>query len=124
MADFDPVKYNAYLAERAEQEARQALADAQTPKLFAGFDLAFTIDHPNWFAPWNAIRFSEWAMAVLDNPEGATCHFCDSPNLFADDCGFFYIDPEHTHDMQPVCEPCFRGEPGRKHVDYYGMGER
>jgi hypothetical protein len=113
-----------YLVERREAEARTALAEAQTPKLFDGFDLSLAIDDHEWFKGWNAVRFLEWAHALQECPEGATCHFCGADNFFADDCGFFYIDPEHVHDMRPVCEPCFRGEPGRKHVDYYGMGDR
>lgn len=66
---------------------------------------------------------SDLANALLECPEGGTCTFCGGPNTFADDCGFYYIHPNGKQGGF-ACESCWDGEPGRKHRERYGAGER
>jgi hypothetical protein len=59
--------------------------------------------------------------ARISDPNGTVCSFCGKKNDFADDCGWFYIC---TGNGGACCESCFRGEPGKKHIAIYGLGER
>lgn len=62
--------------------------------------------------------------AILSDPKGKICFFCGKENDFYDDCGFFYISPDENTKSKPTCYECYYGEPGRKHVEKYGVGER
>jgi len=58
--------------------------------------------------------------ARKQEPDGIICFFCKKDNFFADELGFFYINPEIATDVRgghPCCESCYTGEPGRKHVE-------
>ncbi len=57
------------------------------------------------------------------DPAGSKCSFCGKDNDFADDIGWFYIHPTDTSHGH-CCKACFDGEPGRKHIKRYGLGER
>ena len=63
------------------------------------------------------------ANAILSEPEGQTCGWCQGPNTFADDCGFFYITPR-AGDTRPTCRECYDGPEGDLHRHRYGVGER
>ena len=65
---------------------------------------------------WRAIQYLE--MAREQQPRGRTCTFCGKDNTFADELGFFYINPDPAIDARgghPCCEDCYNGEPGTKH---------
>lgn len=61
--------------------------------------------------------------ARVDDPDGIQCQFCGKLNDFADDCGWFYIRPSKNEEGY-CCESCYDGEPGKKHIEIYGLGER
>ena len=61
--------------------------------------------------------------ARLEDDKGKICSFCGKENLFADDCGWFYIHPTPVLEGY-TCEPCFRGVFGQMHQKRYGVGER
>jgi len=65
-------------------------------------------------------------LAYSSEPSGATCGFCGKPNDMADDCGFWYLDPEGKHESKPCCRECAEGVRGlmAKHQAIYGVGER
>lgn len=68
---------------------------------------------------------SDIANAVLSDPTGAVCAFCGGQNDNADDCGWWYLFPDpDVKEGRPACCRCHAGEPGRKHIDRYGVGER
>lgn len=63
--------------------------------------------------------------AKRNDPEGSICSFCGNPNDFADDCGWFYLHPLGSDNLGGYsCRQCFDGEPGKKHIAIYGLGER
>lgn len=71
------------------------------------------------------------AMALADDPEGATCHWCGKENTWADDIGWFYCCPVSagtgsTRDDEsgPTCEACDKGEIGQQHRARWGEGDR
>jgi hypothetical protein len=67
--------------------------------------------------------FSEWAAAVIEDPEGGTCGWCGAPNFWCDDCGFFYCNPV-GNDRRPTCKACYNGPVGQAHDKRWGMGDR
>lgn len=66
------------------------------------------------------------ALAIIADPNGNVCAFCQGPNKFADDCGFFYCHPLGGMNGYngATCERCFKGEIGEMHQARYGVGER
>jgi len=79
------------------------------------------------------MRTDELANALIEEPLGGVCGFCNGPNTFADDCGFFYLVPLNYLELKekkveikslPCCEPCYFGEAGKNHVKIFGLGER
>jgi len=60
-----------------------------------------------WFDGWRSLR----------------CGHCGGLNTFADDLGFWFIAPQGD-DVKVCCRKCYDGEPGRKHIERYGLGER
>ena len=64
--------------------------------------------------------------AYAEYPDAVVCGFCGQPNNFADDFGFWYLDPEGKHESKPCCRECAEGAPGlmAKHQAIYGVGER
>lgn len=71
--------------------------------------------------------------AIVNDPEGAVCHFCGEMNDLADDCGFFYIlDPDKPlfprnantgNQTFPTCDACY-DKNIHFHQKIYGIGER
>jgi hypothetical protein len=84
-----------------------------------------TFDTTEPLGPFTHVLFSftEWAAALQEDPEGGTCGWCGAPNMWCDDCGFFYINPTGKV-SRPTCEACFRGPLGQAHVARWGMGDR
>ena len=67
------------------------------------------------------------AEAIKDCPEGEYCAWCGKENDFFDDIGFFWIAPfpQNAKELQgATCESCYRGELGKAHGDWYGVGDR
>lgn len=77
----------------------------------------------------------QWLRQALNEyPNDGTCHFCNGPNTFVDDVGFFYIvDPREpetrdeigclTNKIYPACKSCYDAH-SWKHHKIYGLGER
>jgi len=59
-----------------------------------------------------ALRGGGWRHAI--------CGHCGMRPTMADDCGFFYAEP----DGQPICHHCWHGAPGAAHRAAHGVGER
>lgn len=85
--------------------------------------MTFDITEPLGEFTLTTFSFSEWAAALDDNPVGGTCGWCGAPNMWCDDCGFFWITPT-GNDTRPTCRACYYGPPGQAHVARYGVGER
>ena len=71
--------------------------------------------------------------ALHSDPNGGTCGFCGGTNKNVDDCGFWYLVPLNYKQLKteskeikslPACDACHRGEPGKNHVELFGLGER
>lgn len=63
--------------------------------------------------------------ARLTDPEGATCGFCGKENDNADDCGWWFLSPNPAvKHGRPACNACHSGEPGQKHRQRFGVGDR
>lgn len=65
----------------------------------------------------------DYLRAAWRDPRGVLCGWCHRPNFFADDCGFFCINPQGT-DHRITCERCYKGPLGRAHVGRHGLGDR
>lgn len=72
-------------------------------------------------------------LARDQDPLGSLCSFCEGPNTFADDCGWFYINPfpinykdweKEYREGGFCCEKCWNSWIGRAHVSKFGLGER
>jgi hypothetical protein len=60
-----------------------------------------------------------------DDPTGNFCQFCGYPNDAWDDCGYWYLWPNRGISIGRIaCWSCYNGEPGNKHRERYGVGER
>lgn len=62
-------------------------------------------------------RYIYLTSAITDDPNGAICAECGGPNIFCDDCGWWYCYRGHG----AVCRACY--DRGVKQGKYY-MGER
>lgn len=71
-------------------------------------------------------RQINYATAYREKPEGATCAFCGEDNHFVDDQGWIYIYPDEELDnvSRVTCESCWHGEPGQRHRQRWGDGDR
>jgi hypothetical protein len=86
-------------------------------------NVSFDVTEPLGEFTFTRFSFTEWAAAVAECADGATCGWCGAQNMWCDDLGFFYINPT-GQDSRPTCEACFRGPLGEAHVARYGMGDR
>ena len=75
------------------------------------------------YKPNCVTRAREYVAAALDHPQGMLCGWCNRPNTFFDDCGFFCITPV-SDDTRVTCERCYRGPLGEAHIARYGLGDR
>jgi len=66
-------------------------------------------------------RLRDWLVACYgDGIRNALCGHCHVRPTMADDCGFFFTEPDGT----PCCEHCWHGAPGAAHRAEHGLGER
>lgn len=53
------------------------------------------------------------------------CDFCNTNHIAIDDCGPFSLHPDRDIKYERLaCWDCLDGEPGKKHRERYGQGER
>jgi hypothetical protein len=65
------------------------------------------------------------AQAQRDFPNDTACGFCGKPLDFADDIGYFYLNPRGDDGAsKPACKACYNGLPGIQHRAHYGEGDR
>jgi formylmethanofuran dehydrogenase subunit E len=59
------------------------------------------------------------------NEKITLCDFCHEEPVMVDDCGEWALwpDPE-IEEGRFTCLSCYNGEPGRKHRQRYGVGDR
>lgn len=87
---------------------------------------------------WNEAQLKYVEAAKLEDPAGATCGWCNQPNTFADDNGWFMANPlawrrhqagerwdfgKEPKDFRYTCRACWFTV-GAEHEAFYGVSDR